>query len=101
MGHYDLPLSYEELLAAFKEAINCVLVGGVLPPVSALFDVGLTLALLDVAYAVREERPTQYLVARACAAFATYAAEEEAAHGSKDARAQHINDATLISRAAR
>jgi hypothetical protein len=90
MGHYDSPLSYEELLRAFKEAINSVLAGAVLPPISALFDVPLTLALLDVAHAVREERPTEYLVARACAAFATYAADYEARQAPQEARVLRI-----------
>lgn len=100
MGYYDSPPSYEELLRAFKEAINTVLSGAVLPPITGLFDVPLTLALLDVAHAVREERPTQYLVARACAAFVAYAADEEETTGSKDARAQHINGTSSIRRAA-
>lgn len=93
MGHFDSPLSYEELLRAFQAAINRVLSGAVLPPICALFDVPLALALLDVAYAVREERPTQYLVARACAAFAEYAADEEARR-SKDAQVQQF-EATM------
>lgn len=90
MGHYDSPFSYEELLQAFKEAINCVLSGAVLSPTSALFDVPLTLALLDVAHAVREERPTGPLVTRACAAFADYAADHEARQAPQGARVQRI-----------
>jgi hypothetical protein len=90
MGHDDPPLPYPALARAFKEAINSVLAGAVLPPISAMFDPPLTLALLDVAYAVREERPTQYLVARACAAFATYAADQETRHAPQGARLRHI-----------
>ncbi len=90
MGHYDPPLSYEQLLHAFKDAIDCVLSGAVLPPIAALFDVPLTLALLDVAHAVREERPTGPLVTRACAAFADYAADHEARQAPRGARVQHI-----------
>jgi hypothetical protein len=94
MVYNDASSSYENLLQAFKQAINTVLSGAVLPPVSPLFDVRLTLALLDVAHAVREERPTQYLVARACAAFTTYVADAEAKQRSEEAQGQRLKAAT-------
>lgn len=74
MGHQVAPLSYEELLATFKEALNRVLTGALLPPTCVTFDLPLTLSLLDVADAVRQGRRTQGLVTRACGAFADYAA---------------------------
>jgi hypothetical protein len=86
MGHQDAPLSYEELLHAFKDALNRVLSGAVLPPTFATFDLTLTLCLLDIAHAVRQGRRTQGLVARACEAFAVYAADEAAAQPSSWAR---------------
>jgi hypothetical protein len=79
MEHQDAPLPYEELLHAFKDALNRVLSGAVLAPTSARFDLTLTLCLLDIAHAVRQGRQTQNLVARACEAFAVYAADEAAA----------------------
>ncbi|UMB70651.1 hypothetical protein [Mycobacterium paraterrae] len=90
MRYDDPPLPYPNLVRAFNAAISSVLAGAVLPPISAMFDPPLTLALLDVAYAAREERPTQYLVARACAAFATYAADQDVRQAPQGARLRHI-----------
>jgi hypothetical protein len=73
MGRYDATLSYEDFLHAFKDALDRVLAGQVVPPAFAMFDAALTLALLDIARAVREQRPTQPHVSRACVAFATCA----------------------------
>jgi hypothetical protein len=73
MESYDAALSYEGLLHAFKDALDRVLAGQVVPPAFAMFDAALTLALLDIARAVREQRPTQPHVSRACVAFATCA----------------------------
>jgi hypothetical protein len=77
MGHREAPPSYEELLHTFKDALNRVLTGAVLPATCAILDITLTLSLLDIAHAVRQGRQTQSLVARACEAFAVYAADEE------------------------
>jgi len=76
MGHHDAPLSYEEMLQAFKDALDRVLSGAVLPPTAATFNLTLTLCLLDIAHAVRQGRRTQSVVTRACEAFAEYAADE-------------------------
>jgi hypothetical protein len=73
MGRYDATLSYEDFLHAFKDALDRVLAGQVVPPAFAMFDVALTLALLDIARAVHEQRPAQPHVSRACVAFATCA----------------------------
>lgn len=70
--------SYEDLLQAFKEAINRVLTGSGLPPAFARLDVPLTLALLDVAHAVRHKRPTHVAVANACNAFDAYTVQRGA-----------------------
>lgn len=86
MGHQDPPPSYEELVQVFKDALNRVLSGAVLPPTCATFDLTLTLSLLDVAHAVREGRPTGPLVTRACGAFAEYAAAQEVPRGLSGAR---------------
>ncbi|HEX3733168.1 MAG TPA: hypothetical protein VHU91_09645 [Mycobacteriales bacterium] len=74
MGRYDATLSYEDFLHAFKDALDRVLAGQVVPPAFAMFDAALTLALLDITRAVREQHPTQPHVTRACVAFATCAA---------------------------
>ena len=85
MERYDASPSYEEFLHAFKDALDRVLAGQVLPPIFAMFDAALTLALLDIARAVREQRPTQPHVNRACIAFATCAADHDrkATHAAK------------------
>lgn len=70
--------TYEELLHEFKVALNRVLSGSVLPPVNALSDAPLTLALLDIAHAARNGLPTNYLVSRACFLFSKFAADQEA-----------------------
>lgn len=70
-------LSYEDLVREFKLALNRALVGGTLPAVTVLADVPLTLALLDICHAAQNHRPTQYLVSRACAAFADFAHQQE------------------------
>ena len=70
--------SYDELLREFKVALNRVLSGSVLPPVDAISDAPLTVALLDIAYAAREGLPTNYLVSRACFLFSRFAATAEA-----------------------
>ena len=77
MERYDASPSYEDLLDSFKDALDRVLAGQVLPPIFAMFDAALTLALLDTARAVREQRPTQPHVNRACIAFATCAADHD------------------------
>ncbi|HEX4394039.1 MAG TPA: hypothetical protein VH084_21245 [Mycobacterium sp.] len=79
MGHQEAAPSYQELLHTFKDALNRVLTGAVLPPTCAILDIALTLSLLDIAHAVRQGRQTQSLVARACEAFSVYAAGEEEA----------------------
>ena len=86
MGHQDAPLSYEELLDTFKEALNRVLAGALLPPTCVTFDLTVTLSLLDIADAVRQGRQTQGLVTRACGAFADYAAEKDQARRSSVVR---------------
>ena len=85
MERYDASPSYEEFPHAFKDALDRVLAGQVLPPIFAMFDAALTLALLDIARAVREQRPTQPHVNRACIAFATCAADHDrkATHAAK------------------
>lgn len=77
MGRYDAPPSYEDFLHAFKDALDRVLAGQVLPPIFAMFDAALTVALLDIARAVQEKRPTQPHVNRACVAFATCVAAHD------------------------
>lgn len=75
MGHYDPPLSYEEMLHVFKSSLSQAISGRVLPHDSSIFNVSVILALLDVTNAARQDRPTQALVTRAAEAFAVYAAD--------------------------
>ena len=70
-------MSYEELLREFKIALSRVLSGSILPPGVAISDGPLTVALLDIAYAAREGRPTNHLVSRACFQFSKFAATQE------------------------
>jgi hypothetical protein len=85
MGHYYAPLSYEEMLNDFRDGLDRVLSGATPPATVATSDVSMTLALLDIAHAVREKRPTKGLVTRACAAFAAYAADQERRNGEWEA----------------
>lgn len=78
VGTPDRLASYDELLREFKVALNRVLSGSTMPPGRALPDGPLTSALLEIAYAAREGRPTNYLVSRACFQFAQFAAAYEA-----------------------
>lgn len=86
MGHFDAPLSYDELLDVFKDALARVLSGTVLPPSCGVFTVPLTLALLDIVHAVREDRATEDLVARACGEFAKFAADQGTAQWMPEAQ---------------
>ena len=87
MGHSDAPLDYDDLLQDFKRALGHVMSGSVLPPTRAAFDIKVTLALLDVAHAVRSGRPVHDLVSRACNEFSSYAAQSGAVRRSADAGA--------------
>jgi len=69
--------SYDQLLREFKLALARVLSGSIMPPGTAIPDGPLTLALLDIAYAVRNGQPTNYLVSRACFQFSRVAAASE------------------------
>lgn len=75
MGHYDPPLSYDEMLDVFKSALSHVLSGNLLPHDTAIFNVPVILSLLDIAHAARQGRPTETLVTRATETFAAYAAD--------------------------
>lgn len=70
--------SYDELLREFKIALGRVLSGSIMPPGRGIPDGPLTSALLDIAYAARDGRPTNYLVSKACFEFAQFAAAQEA-----------------------
>ncbi|WIM88007.1 hypothetical protein PT015_00265 [Candidatus Mycobacterium wuenschmannii] len=82
----DARLSYDDLVHVFKVALNRVLAGGIMPPITVLADARLTLALLGVCHAVRNGRPTPYPVSRACAAFAEFAAQHDKHQRSVDSR---------------
>jgi len=75
MGHYDPALSYDEMLHVFKTSLGQALSGQRLPHDSSIFNVTVILALLDVANAARQGRPTESLVTRATEAFAVFAAD--------------------------
>jgi hypothetical protein len=75
MGHYDPALSYDEMLDVFKGSLGQALSGRRLPHDSSIFNVTVILALLDIANAARQGRPTESLVTRATEAFAVYAAD--------------------------
>lgn len=75
MGHYDPALSYDEILDVFKGSLGQAQSGQVLPHDSSIFNVTVILALLDIANAARQGRPTESLVTRATEAFAVYAAD--------------------------
>ena len=80
------PPSYDELLREFKIALSRVLSGSVMPPGNAIPDGPLTLALLDIAFAVRGGQPTNYLVSRACFEFSKFAATFEEIEPQSPAR---------------
>jgi hypothetical protein len=75
MGHYDPALSYDEMLHVFKASLGQALSGNLLPHDSSIFNVTVILALLDVANAARQGRPTESLVTRATETFAVFAAD--------------------------
>jgi hypothetical protein len=75
MGHYDPAPSYDELLDVYKSSLGQALSGHRLPHDSAILTVPVLLALLDVANAARQGRPTESLMTRATEAFAAYAAD--------------------------
>ncbi len=75
MGHYDPALSYDEMLDVYTSALGQALSGRRLPHDSSIFTVTVILALLDVANAARQHRPTEGLITRASEAFAAYAAD--------------------------
>ena len=75
MGHYDPAPSYDELTDVYKSSLDQALSGHRLPPDSAILTVPVLLALLDVANAARQGRPTDALMTRATEAFAAYAAD--------------------------
>jgi hypothetical protein len=83
MGYCDAPLSYEDMLQDFKNGLGRALSGATLPATLVMSDLSVTLPLLDIAHAVREKRPTRGLITRACAAFAKYAADQDAAQRLK------------------
>jgi hypothetical protein len=68
---------YDTLLREFKIALSRVLSGSTMPG-NAIPDGPLTVALLDIAFAVRAGQPTNYLVSRACFEFSKFAATTEA-----------------------
>lgn len=72
------PFSYDASMQKFHQSLRRSLSGAVLPRSALLPDAKLTLALNDIAYAVRQRRQTHDLVPRACAAFADFAAKHEA-----------------------
>jgi hypothetical protein len=84
MAYLDAPVSYDELWAEFKGALDRALAGAVLPPAFAMFDITVSLALLDVTYAARLARPTERLVTHAGHAFARYAADYDTVQASID-----------------
>ncbi|WP_155769059.1 hypothetical protein [Mycobacterium asiaticum] len=57
----------------FKGGLIRVLSGQVVSPVCMAFGINVTLALLNVAHAVRQGRPTHDLIMRACGEFSSYA----------------------------
>jgi hypothetical protein len=75
MGHYDPALSYDEMVEVFKDSLGQALSGRRLPHDSSIFNVTVILALLDIANAARQGRPTESLVTRATETFAVYAAQ--------------------------
>ncbi len=74
MGHPNPALSYDEMLDVFKGSLGQALSGYRLPHDSSTLNVAVILALLDIANAARQGRPTESLVTRATEAFAVYAA---------------------------
>jgi hypothetical protein len=81
------PPSYDALLRDFKIALGRVLSGSVLPG-NGIPDGPLTLALLDIAFAVRDGQPTNYLVSRACFEFSKFAATFDEIE--PESRARHL-----------
>lgn len=83
-------LPYDDLVEIFEAALARALSGSVMPPSPALPDGPLISALIEIAHAVREGLPTNYLVSRACSHFAQLAARQDEAAEPAPAEAQHL-----------
>jgi hypothetical protein len=70
---------YEQLVRTFKDVLGRAMYEGGLPPTGSPFDPVTIQAVGHIAYAIRDGRPTDELVTKACHAFANYAAQVDAA----------------------